>query len=81
MLTILLGEKVRPLSAAHASKLLVTLCNALNATLWLLVVMHIARSSVKSDPTIPFLSSPYIQFIASRKRVNGQKAITSTSYC
>ena len=42
MLTVLLGEKVRPLfAAAHTSNFLVTPSNALDATLWLLVVMYI----------------------------------------
>ena len=67
-LTVLLGEKVRLLSANHASNLLVAPCNALNATLWFLVVMCIARSSIKNDPSTPFTSSYNIPLIATRKR-------------
>ena len=69
MLTVLVGEKVKPLSAAHASKLLVTPCNTLEASLWFFVVMYIARSSAKSVPSTPFLSYPNILLIATRKRV------------
>ena len=49
--------------------LLVTSCNGLDATLWLLVVIYIARSSAKRDPSTPFHSSPNIPLIATRKRV------------
>ena len=66
---VLPRKKVRPLSAAHASNLLVTPCTTLEATLWLLVVMCIARSPAKSDPSTPFPSSPNISLIALRKRV------------
>ena len=66
MLTVLLGEKFRLLSAAHASNLLVTLCNALDAILWLLVVMYIARLSAKSDPSTLFPSFPNIDLIATK---------------
>ena len=63
MLTVFLGEKVRSLFAAHASNLLVIPYNALDAALWFLLVMHIARSSAKSDLSTPFLSSPNITLI------------------
>ena len=69
LFTVLLGEMVRPLSAARESNLLVNPCYALDATLWLLVVMYIVRSSAKSDPSTPFLISPNMTLIATRKRV------------
>ena len=69
MLIVLLGEKFRPLSATHAFNFLVTPCYTLEATLWLLVIMYIARSSAKSDPPTQFPCSPNIPFIATRNRV------------
>ena len=63
------GGKCQPLSTVHASSLLVTPCRALVAILWFLVVMYIARSSVKSDPSTPFPNSPNIPLIVTRKRV------------
>ena len=76
MLTVLLGDKVRPLSVAHASNLLVTPCSTLDVTLLLLVGTYIARSSAKSDPFTSFPSSPNIPLIATWKRV-----ILSTTSC
>ena len=69
MLTVLLGEKVRTHSAAHASNLLVTPCSALDDTLWLLVVMYTVKSSAKTDPSTSFPNSLNIALIATRERV------------
>ena len=66
MLTVLLGEKISSFSAAHPSNLLIIPCNALEATLWYLVVMYIARLSAKGDSSTPL---PNILLIATRKRV------------
>ena len=69
MIIVLLGEKVRPLSAAHASNLLVTPCNGLDVTLRFLVVIYIAKSLAKSDPSTPLPNYPNIPIIATKKRV------------
>ena len=71
MLTVLLGEKFRSFSVAHASNLLITPCNDINVTLKLLLVMYIARSSAKCDPSAPFpccqlwLSLVYFPYLSS----------------
>ena len=63
------GSSFSKCYTAHPSNLLVTPCSALDATLWLLVVIYIAISSAKSDPSTPFPSDPNILLIATRKRV------------
>ena len=69
MFTVLLVEKVSPLSGAYAFNLLVTACSALAVTLCFFIVIYIARSSAKSDLSTPFSSSPRMALIATRKRV------------
>ena len=51
------------------SKRGIAITSALAATLWFLVVIYIARSFAKSYPSTPFLSSPKILLMATRKRV------------
>ena len=57
--TVLLGEKVSPISVVHSFYLLVTLR--------FLVVIYNARSPEKCDPSTPLPNSPSIPFVATRK--------------
>ena len=58
MVVVLLGEKEH-----------VILHNALVAILRLRIVVYIVKLSAKSKPSTPFLSSPRIPFISTRKRI------------
>ena len=74
MVTVLLEENDTPLSAAHASILLVAIFNALGTTVWFLVVIYIAKSFPNND-TSTFLILPRCHLLPP------EKDKVSTSLC